>query len=224
MSNTNNLTPRRGPIQTKEIFTTEVMKKYAHETEQELMMVLGEGAHVTPDQQRSADEVRFSHAVLQQAEEELAEQDAGGGIMTHHHIRSNGHGVGPNGEVFSEQDIASMQEQHEHYGKDEFGLVIDGYEVDGQVAVQHAMIWNHEGELQEQTWDAGAGKVATIYEDSNGNQQTLYSDNIEQAEEKEAMVVAMKELEVDEKTGESWDNANIVQMQIAALKEMLMAA
>lgn len=209
------------PIHSEEFFTTDVLQQYRDENAEELMMTLGEWKHVVPEQQRGKDDVSFSNEALYEADKELHDawvlQNPEEGIMTHSHIVENGHGIGPDGKVFSVADEVAMQQLHDSCGKDTFGLVINGEEVDGDVAYQHAILADHTGDLLEQAWDAGKwGKVMTTFLDADGVLQRVYSDSIQEAEEKSARVVQMKELESVDQDDE------MVQMQIAWLKEELL--
>jgi hypothetical protein len=165
-------TIQKKPIQSEKIFTTEVMEVYKSNNAEELMLVLGDGAHVQPEQQRSADSVSFSDKALVRADQELAESGAVSrpeeAAMTHSHLMENGHGIGENGEIFSEQDRETMAAQNQQYGKDRFGLVINGHEVNGKVAFHHTIMADHKGGLLEQQGKSGErGSVVTIYTDEH---------------------------------------------------------
>jgi hypothetical protein len=222
-------TVQRNPIQSEKFFTSDVMELYQRNNAEELMLVLGNGSHVQPEQQRGADAVMFSDAALVEADRELVEIGAISSpeeaAMTHSHLMDNGHGIGERGEVFSDQDLQTMAAQHQQYGKDRFGLIINGNEMESNwvVGFQHAIMADHEGELLEQEWASGErGRVMTLYTDEFGEEQRIFSETIEDAQEVSEKIVHIKELAAG--TNHQGAGSKSASVQIAYLKELLMAA
>lgn len=188
-----------------------VFNKYSETPRQELLTVLGGTKshitwHIAPTQQtQTAWSVSFDSRIIWEAAHDLAEQwHATDSVsFTHNHNREYGHGF-----RFSKADLGTAENLYETDWIDRMGLVMNGEEVAGKVAVQHFVQANHKGELHNLHWSEWEGKVVTRYEDAQWIEIIEYHNSIVKAEKREAQIIALKKTLV----GENPLEAKIVQM------------
>jgi hypothetical protein len=170
--------------------TQQVFKKYTAAKEIELLSILGGESMVIPkNQQQHADSVAFDTKIVSEAKQQLLEEgvDTGTIEFTHNHNRLR-HSF-----AFSQQDLATAQTLYETHGIDRMWLVMNGNTLSDGTMVQHRISANHEWELHTLEWKGWTGKVVSMYTDEKGQQKTIFSQSIQEAEEKELLIVALKE-------------------------------
>jgi hypothetical protein len=188
-----------------------VFKKYAETPEHELLTVLwwkkwSMEWYIAPkDQIQSSWSVSFDSQVIWQAVSDLEKKDNAVESIsfTHNHNRGDGHAS-----WFSDADLDTAQKLHDEQWIDRMGLVMNGEVVWSEVAVQHFVQANHKWDLHDLHWSEWEGKVVTTYKDEQWVQKIEYFASLEEAEQKELKIVALKKMLLWEDPNE----AKIVQM------------
>lgn len=176
--------------------TATIFDKYKKTTQQELLTVIGWNEDevqwiTTPkDQQQSEWSVSFDTSKISQATAELEEQWHATDELWffHNHNRDSEHGF-----WFSDADLETAKHLHESRGIDRMWLVMNG-KTDEDIHIQHMVIANHEWELHDLEWENGTWKVMTMVTGKDGKKHEIFSASIEEAEQKEAQIIALKEL------------------------------
>lgn len=176
--------------------TTSIFKKYKKSTQEELLTVIGGNADelqwvVAPkNQQQSEWSVQFDTSEIHQARQELTEKwhDTNDVWFVHNHNRASGHWF-----QFSDADLDAAKHLYEEQWVDRMWLVMNGESTE-DLQIQHMIVANHEWELHDLEWEAWNWKVITMVTDKQWETHEIYSESIEQAEELERQIVALKEL------------------------------
>lgn len=171
--------------------TKTLRETYAKSTEMELLTILWDNHLVKPkEQDQQADKIDFNTQIIAEAKQELATkgEDIDSTKVFHNHNEDHWF-------AFSEADLQTAELLYQTQWINEMWLFKNGKTLEnGEVAVQHMIIANHEWKLHDLEWTEWSWKVLTMYTDENWVEQHEYSESIEEAEEKEKQITLLKEL------------------------------
>jgi hypothetical protein len=170
--------------------TKNLRDTYAKNTELELLTILWDTQMVVPTEQKQyRDKVDFWSDVIPTAQQKLLEKWEKTENTKVFHNHNEDHWF-----ALSDQDLETAEMLYETQWINEMWLFKNGKTLEnGDVAVQHMIIANHEWDLHDLEWEEWKGKVLTMYTDETWEEKHEYFETIEQAEAREAEIVMLKE-------------------------------